>query len=497
MPRRLPAPRWRTPMPDGVVGSWGPDVSRFASDVLRITLDRHQRVVLNRALAYRDNGRLAHRSYLYSTARQNGKTATVRSLIGWALTAAQLPEWSTIIGVAHDKKQARIPYRAVRNDLGDIAKRVGRSELALTTYLGLRSNMHGIARTYDIGTREARNALRGESIDLAPFDEVRTQIDMETYAALGPTMLARPEPLAFLTSTAGNDRSVLLRLWFDRGLRIIDGAEPMEDFGMTWYASSERYGPDDPRSWREAHPAFAEGRLLESAIRALALEFGGFDTAAWRTEGLNLWADAVDAWLPAGVWARQTVLQRPERAGRVVFGVDVVPSWHRATVAVSWPDGEGAFVGIAGDDDAGRPRADGTAASSVAPADLVALLDRLRDSWHPAAVAVSGTSAAFPHVESWAEANEIDLVKMGARELRAASELFRSELIGGRLTHPEDPLLLAQVRDARPSRPIESGDWYISVRESAGAVDAVRASAWAAWAAIAPAELEQTPQIFA
>ena len=497
--RRLPAPRWQTPLPDGVVGSWGPDVATIAERVKRIRLDRHQRRALNRALVYGADGRLLHRLYLYSTARQQGKTVTVTSLLDWALTAAALPEWSRIIGVAHDKSQARIPYRNVADDLRPLERQYGpaaRGGLNITTYLGIRSGMHGIPREYGIGSRDARNALRGESVDLALFDEVRTQIDMETWSALGPTMLARPEPLGFATSTAGNDRSRLLRAWFDRGVRIVDGAEPMGDFGMTWYASSERYGPDDPRSWRESMPGYAEGRLSESAIRSLALELGGFDTAAWRSEGLNLWADAIDTWLPAGVWARQTV-ERPERSGRVVLGVEVVPSWRRGTVTVSWPTDEGAYVAIAGDDDAIRPRKDGTAASSISPSDLIDLLDRMHDGWHAAAVAVGGKAAAYPHVEAWAAEHDVPLVKIDDRALRSASELFRSELVGGRLVHSDDPLLTAQVRNARPSRPIESGDWYLSIRESAGEVDALRAAAWASWAAIAPTEAELPPQIFA
>jgi hypothetical protein len=496
--RKLPAPRWQTPLPAGVVGSWGPDVASVAERRKGIRLDLHQRLALHRARGYGDDGRLLHRLYLYATARQQGKTITVTSLVDWALEFAIGPEWQRILGLAHDKGQARIPYRIVSRDLRPLAQRLGpasRGGLNITTYLGIRSGMHGIAREYGIGSRDARNTLRGESVDLALFDEVRTQIDLETAAALLPTMLARPEPLAFATSTAGNARSVLLREWFDRGVRIVDGAEPMADFGMTWYASSERYGPDDPRSWREAMPGFAEGRIEADAIRALAMQFGGFDTAAWRSEGLNLWADAIDTWLPAGVWLRQSA-EPPERSSRVVFGVEAVPSWRRASVTVAWPTDDGAYVGIAGDDDASRPRSDGTAASSIAPADLVALLDTLAADWRPAAVAVSAASAAFPHVEAWATDNDVLLVKLGGRELRAASELFRSELIGGRLAHSDDDLLTAQVRNAHPSHPIESGDWYLSIRESVGEVDAIRSAAWAAWAAIAPAEAELPPQIF-
>ena len=54
--RRIPAPRWQTPLPSGIVGSWGPDVAAYAAAVLGIRLDRWQRRALNRALAYGADG---------------------------------------------------------------------------------------------------------------------------------------------------------------------------------------------------------------------------------------------------------------------------------------------------------------------------------------------------------------------------------------------------------------------------------------------------------
>lgn len=494
---RLPAPRWQTPLPP-YYGSWGPDVAAYAEAVLGFRLDRWQRKAINRALIYDDDMRLIFRMYLVSTARQNGKTALVRALIGWALTHANGPDWHRVIGLAHDKRQARLIYEPVMTDLDPLAARYGpasRGGLNVTRYLGIRSGMYRKAREYHVGSREARDALRGETTDLGVFDEVRTQRDHATWAALEPTTTARPEPLIFAISTAGDDRSVLLREWWERGVRIIDGGEPVTDYGMTWYASSERYAPDDPRSWREANPSLAEGRIPAAALRSAVGMAGGADTSMFRSERLNLWADAVDTWLPIGVWARQTLEPPPDR-GRVVFGVETTPSWNSATVTAAWATDEGAYVGIAGQDRATLPRPDNTMASSIAPSDLTALLGRLRASWEPVAVACIGSAAAWPHVESWAEENDIRTVKLGPREMRGASELFRSELIGGRLTHPADPDLAAQVRDVRPSHPIESGSWYLSSRESAGPVDAIRAAAWAAWAAIAPEDAELPPQIF-
>jgi hypothetical protein len=478
-------------MPPDVAGSWGPDVADLAPGVLGHPLDRWQRVALNRMLAYGPDGRLVHRVYLLSTARQNGKTALVRALIAWALVARHSPPWTTVIGLAHDKTQARLPYSAIANDLQPIARRVGplgRGGLAITRYLGIRSNLYGRFREYKIASREARDSVRGESSDLVYFDEVRTQRDHETWAAIEPTTTARPDPLILLTSTAGTERSVLLRDLWERGIRVIDGAEPSGGFGMTWYAAGDGQATDDPAAWRAANPSLAEGRLSEAAI---AQGIANAPTPAMaRSERLNLWTEGMDEWLPAGVW-RDTIAAEPEPIGPVVLGVDVVPSWRRATVQVAYLTADGAWVGPVGDLDATR-----SGASSVSPTELVAALDAIADEWHPAAVAFSSSSAAGRHVAAWAEARDVRELGMGAREVRAASQLFRSELVGRRLRHLDDPLTSVQVPRARPSGPLEGGEWYLSVRESTGEIDAVRAAAWAAWAAIAPPEAERELQIF-
>jgi hypothetical protein len=484
--RRLPAPRWQTPLPPGVTGSWGPEVTAFARTELGIILDRWQQRALNRELAVYADGSLVHRHYLTSTGRQNGKTVKVRSLIGWALTARDTPDWSTILGLAHDKGQARIPYNAVLADLTPLKRRLPRGGLALTRYLGIRSDLYGRHREYNIGSKESRDAIRGTSVDLASFDEILTQRSYDTWAALEPTTRARPEPLIDATSTAGDDRSVLLRDWWERGIRIIDGAEPFAGFGMTWYAADDDDAPDDPRAVLKANPAAAEGRLPLAPILA---SIHSLSPATYRSETLNLWSEGADEWLPPGTWPARLGRQ-PHDAMRVILGVEVVPTWRRATVSVAIATDSGEWVGIAGEIDSSR-----TTSSSVPPADLIKLLASLAISWRPQAVAFSASAAAAPHVESWAELAKIPTIALGARQIRAASAMFRSELIGARLTHGDDPLLAQQVRVARPSGPLEGGDWYFSIRESLGEIDALRAAAWAAWAVISPVEPVQTPGV--
>ena len=473
---RLPEPRWQTPLPPSVAGSWGPDVIAYARPIIG-PLDRWQRRAINRALATDEHGRLVHSMYRISTARQQGKTAIVRAVIGWALTARDMPEWSSIVGLAHDKGQARIPYRAVMDDLAPVARRLGptsRGGLNLTRYLGIRSNLYGVPREYHTLSREARDSARGESHDLIVFDEARTQRDFDTWAAVEPTTTARPEPLILPISTAGDDRSVLLRSWYDRGLRIIDGAEPVGRFGMTWYAADDGAAPDDPTAINAANPSVAEGRL---PIGPVIESYRGMPAAQYRMERLNLWADALDEWLPSGVWMTARAPQ-PAQDGRCIIAVEVTPTWSRAAVSVALATAEGAWVALAAD-------IRGTL-GSVSPSDVIAAVAAAVQAYRPAGIAYVSTAAIAPHLDAWAEAASIAPIRLGGREIRAASELFRAELVGGRLTHLDDPLLASQVRSSRPSRPIEGGDWYLSVRESMGDVDAIRAAAWAAWACIAP-----------
>jgi len=443
-----------------MAGSWGPLVVAFARRELGITLDRWQQDAIYRALAVNGAGRLLHREYLISTARQNGKTALVRALIGWALTTPIGPAWELVYGLAHTRAQARIPYAAVMSDLAPLQRRLGHERsggLALTRYLGIRSAVAGWRREYHVASRDARDAIRGYSIDLGIFDEVRTQRDEDTYAGLKPTMTARPDPLLFEISTAGDERSILLRRLWERGRRILDGAEPADGFGMTWYAADEDDAPDDPRAWAKASPAMAENRIDAASVRD---ELAALTPGTFRQERLNLWSDAADEWLPAGVWSRSAGAPPLERGERIVLAVEADPSWIRASVAVAVASADApTFVGLAAD-------------LSAAP------------------------GATARHVEAWAAEADIPSMALAPAELRAASELFRSELIGGRLMHADDPLLGMQARRARPSAPLAGGGWYFSVRESAGAIDALRAAAWAAWGALAPEAAPSQPIIF-
>lgn len=409
--------------------------------------------------------------------------------MGWALTAQYLPDWHLILGLAHDKGQARVPYEAVLADLEPLKARWPRTPLRLTRYLGIRSDMYGIHREYKTASRQARDAIRTYSVDLGVFDEIRTQRTYDTWNALEPTTRARPDALIFGISTAGDERSVVLRDWWARGIRIIEGAEDPQGFGMTWYADpDDGADPTSPAAIRAANPAVAEGRV---PIGPVAASIATLTATGYLQETLNLWTEGGDELLPPGTW-RATAADQPSTAAKVIFGVEAVPTWRRVTVAVAIVTDAGVWVGVAGELDSSRG-----SSAAIAPRELVRLIDRLAPKWRPSAIAFSAQVAAASHVAAWAEGQrKIEAVALSMRDVKAASQLWRSELVGRRLSHAPDPLLEQQAKAARPSGPVTGSDWYISVRESAGEVDAYRAAVWAAWAGIRPEERKRAPQIF-
>jgi hypothetical protein len=457
--RRVPLPRWETPLPPEAVATYGPLVAAWASTWLGIELRRWQRRVLDRALACDADGRLVHRLYLSSTPRQAGKTTVCRALVGWAMTAAPTRlEWRSIANLATDARQARLLYDAVATDaLGtDLRHRYRR----VTSFLGMTG---AAGEQYEYLSRQAAESARGMTLDLALFDEVLTQRTMDTWAAIAPTIVTRPNGLVLGISTAGTDRSVLLRDWWERGLRIIAGVEPGDGFGMSWWAAPTPTG-DRAGLVALANPSVGDGLDAGSVLR-MALDAGSFTR-----EALNLWTDAGDDLLPPGAWRRTE--QHRELATdwpRIALAVHVAPSWLSATVTVAAIDDAGlTHAGVAG-----RLDATATGADRVAPGAVADLVTRLAASWAPSAIAweaASSVNATMARLQ--ADAPELPWRPMSATEVRSACADWYGALVAGEATHEPDALLTRQVSAAARS---SEGDVWRLVATPGRAIDAILA----------------------
>jgi hypothetical protein len=486
MTPKLPArirPRWETPDPPGVAGSYGPEVVQWAKRELGITFGRWQEYAIYKALRYDKNCDLIARTVLLSTARQNGKSVIVRAFYGWLLdigrTIGPFREWSDIRAAAHDAKQARIIYNAVLRDLESNERLTGHPERVHGEKLErplIRTSRHlGIEADglfFDTITSEPGSA-RGLSIGALAFDEVLTQKDWEMWEAVGPTQRAQRSPILLLTSTAGTAESVILRSYFDRLLRQAAGDEaPDPTFYAAWWQSEDSEAGLDWRQIEQANPALRDGRLDRPGIRE---EHELYPLDSWQRERLNHFVDvrAPGAFAP-GVWAACRVPEPLKDVGPpYALGIDIQPGWERATIAVAArrPDGKiGAEVyrDLRSDD--------------RHPITAERILDEVHKFPDPVQTiaydAVIGAASAFLR-DAQDTGSPWDPLKPGA--MIAASMDVTEMILSGRLA-VDDPLLDAQIGFvSRRSIGVE-GAFRFSRVQSTGPIDAIMAMTLAAHA---------------
>jgi hypothetical protein len=467
---KLAKPRWETPKPRGIRGTYGDQVIRWAENELGVVFGAWQAYAIRQALRYDRNGDLIARIVLLSTGRQNGKSVIVRSLIGWMLDEGQKLEpfrnWTTILAAAHDAKQARIIYTGVHKDIENSPRLKAQSRT---------SHYRGITvghLDFDVVTSQPGSA-RGWSAGLIPWDEMLTQRDWEMWEALGPTQSAQRSPMMLLTSTAGHNESVVLRAFYDRLLRQAAGDEAPDPtfYGAWWQADDPDVGLDW-RQLRKANPALGDGRLTEQAIRT---DHAILPPDSWRRERLNHFVDlkAAGAFAP-GVWAAcRTPGPLKDVGPPYALGIDIQPGWERATIAVAArrPDGKiGAEVyrDLRSDD--------------RHPITAERILDEVHKFPDPVQTiaydAVIGAASAFLR-DAQDTGSPWDPLKPGA--MIAASMDVTEMILSGRLA-VDDPLLDAQIGFvSRRSIGVE-GAFRFSRVQSTGPIDAIMAMTLAAHA---------------
>ncbi len=339
MPRsRLILPRWESPDPPNVAGSYGPRVRRWAKRQLGLTFGAWQRYVVDKALRFDRAGDLIHRIVLLSTGRQNGKTVIVRSLFGWLLDQGQdegpFREWTTLLAAAHDAKQARIVYRYVGQDMEQ--RTDTQRDVRVTKYYGITADR----LDFDTVTGQPGSS-RGYSAGAIGWDEMMTQRDWDLWEALAPTQSAQRSPIMVLTSTAGHLDSIVLRAFYDRLQRQAAGAEePDPTFYGAWWQSLDPHAQLDWDELQRANPALGDGRLTRAAITA---EYRTLPPDSWQRERMNHFVEAhADAAINPASWAAcRTPNPLDGVDGPFALGVDVALGAIRATVAVAAvrPDG--------------------------------------------------------------------------------------------------------------------------------------------------------------
>lgn len=295
-----------------------------------VVLDEWQENVLQAAMGERSDGRWAARTVGVSTPRQNGKSQLI---VARALAGILLLDEELIICSAHQQDTAREVFTRLVDILEDnpsLNARVDSYGKALNReYIRFKSG-----QVIRFKARSAGGG-RGFSADCLLLDEAQI-LSPAAWAAILPTMSARPNPQVWLLGTpptALDDGEVFGRI-------RAAGLEG-KDTRLAYLEWSADLGddPDDPVTHAKANPAYPV-RIGPEAIEA---ERASMSDEQFGMERLGMWAPPGSARvIPAAMWDAAGD-EFSVAVDRFSLGVEVAPDMARASVCLAGLRSDGAW----------------------------------------------------------------------------------------------------------------------------------------------------------
>ena len=415
--------------PKSAHSSWA-DVSDLC-EAYGLVLDEWQRNVLKMSMGETAEGKWAATRVGLAVPRQSGKTALfeARELAGLLLFGEEL-----ILHSAHlvpTALEAFLRIKAYFENFDDLGKKVRRireanGEQGIEMMNGQRLKF--VARSKGGG--------RGFSADALLLDECQELPDL-TWAAMLPTVSARPNPQIWLAGTppGPNDNGEVFT-------RTRDIAHTGKDKRLAWaeWSVSGDVDLDDRKLWRQANPAVGT-RITEDHIQD---ERNSMDDMTFARERLGMWAsDEQLSVIPADAWNMCGTGSAPEDLPSV-YAVDMNHERTRAIVA----------VGVSGT----RPHVEVAKEFDITggSAELLAwLLERtnrripvLVDAMSPARSIVPGLQAK----------NRKVIVTSTAESMQACGG-FYDAVLGGELSHFQQKPVENALIAAKKKKIGDAGGW--------------------------------------
>lgn len=239
----------------------------------------------------------------------------------------------------------------------------------------------------------------GKTLDLAVIDEAMADDDDRREQGLLPTMATKRDAQLLVFSTAGTDKSLLLRRKVDAGRDAVARGDTSGICYFEWSAP-DGLGPHDFDRFPEFHPAF--GRTQDRTVFEHA--FRTMSESEFRRAYMNQWTRSDDRVIPVDAWDA-VLFPKAQPAGRMVFGVDAHPDRMSGSIAVADSSGVGELV----------ERRSGVGWLKERVIELAKA--------HKASVVVDVAGPVGNLISHWRDAG-VDVVEYGAREYGYACTAF-------------------------------------------------------------------------
>lgn len=248
------------------------------------------------------DGRRRFRKVYLEIAKKNAKSALASGLGLYFLHADGEPA-AQVYAVASDKEQARIVFReaAAMNQRSEALKE--RSEV----WGGNKTDtivVHG--ETSDSFFRVLSSEVRGKhgpNIHALFFDEFHEQRTRDLYETLSRGIVARPQPVIFLSTTAGSDSESICREEHDAAERAISAPMDAPEILPVIFAAAVKDDWTSAEAMAKANPSLGvtvQRDALETMVREALSEPRKQNT--YKNLHLNIWTAQDEAWIPVEWW---------------------------------------------------------------------------------------------------------------------------------------------------------------------------------------------------
>lgn len=244
----------------------------------------------------RDDGRRRFISTYHQVGKKNGKTTdtAVPMIYTQLFDGEAAPEGYC---AATTRDQAGLLYRGI--------SRIIRRSKFLGEWMRAYQGVIKTAPTDGMITCLSRdgNSADGINPSFVARDEMHRWTDRELAETIVESMIARAQPIDWVITTAGHDRSSLcgeLRGYSESVLR----GDVKDDSLFAFIAEPPAdCDPTDPEAWAMGNPNLGVSKSLEAMERASdrALAISG-QMPNFRRFHLNLWTEGAESWISRDVW---------------------------------------------------------------------------------------------------------------------------------------------------------------------------------------------------
>jgi hypothetical protein len=404
-----------------------------------------EELVVRNSLGRNVDDRWSASSVLLIAPRQNGKNVCVyaRQLAGIFLLGERCMQ------SAHEFDVARDAFRELTAFIGNSPELEDECVLPHKTGAAEMSIRHKSNGGFIHYAARGRNTKRGRTkIDLMVLDEAFALEDL-MMASLSPLQQASLNPQLWYTTSAGTEQSEVLIRVRERGKLLAASPDPESKLLFAEWSCEEGSDPHDFENWKRSNPSLGVRGicpvefLREDYEQKMSLQ-------QFAREHLGMWDDpAMSAVIDLAAWRQCTVEVAPDDGLPRAICVDVAPDRARGSIAIA------------------ERRLDGRRHVEVVAADtgtswILPTAQKLIASSNPprvCAVQASGQAGSFgPELEQIG----YTLSYLGTNDVARATMQFADDIYGGKLTHIDDPALLAGLAGASKyniGNPEVTGGW--------------------------------------